>query len=240
MDYTTKRCKDCNIEKPLVAFYKHKGMKDGHRPECKECTTKRSGRDYTKPKNKIDKDGYKICSKCGIKKHIDEYPKSSGYTNGIRPECKVCHHALNLQWRENNPEVYSKRQKENYRKHRDKINKYNREYYQQNKTDLKQKSRLYYWRNHEDVLKKDRIRDKTPERQENKRKLARERYWAKKDDILHKQSIYNKSKYGRKVKYQQNRNRRARKYNAGGTHTAQDIERIYQDQDGRCAYCNND
>ena len=33
----TKICKKCGRELPLSEFYKNKGMKDGHRNECKEC-----------------------------------------------------------------------------------------------------------------------------------------------------------------------------------------------------------
>ena len=32
-----KRCKKCGITKPFSEFYLAKGMRDGHRSECKEC-----------------------------------------------------------------------------------------------------------------------------------------------------------------------------------------------------------
>ena len=32
-----KTCFVCNISKPLVDFYAHKGMKDGHLGRCKSC-----------------------------------------------------------------------------------------------------------------------------------------------------------------------------------------------------------
>ena len=32
-----KRCRICNETKPLDAFYSMKGMRDGHRNECKAC-----------------------------------------------------------------------------------------------------------------------------------------------------------------------------------------------------------
>jgi hypothetical protein len=36
-----KRCNRCGKSKPLAAFYRDKGARDGHRPECKACTSAR-------------------------------------------------------------------------------------------------------------------------------------------------------------------------------------------------------
>jgi hypothetical protein len=36
-----KRCKKCGEEKPIQDFYASKGARDGHRPECKVCTSAR-------------------------------------------------------------------------------------------------------------------------------------------------------------------------------------------------------
>lgn len=43
----TKKCFKCNIEWPLIFFYKHPGMKDGHLNKCKKCNKK----DSTKHRN---------------------------------------------------------------------------------------------------------------------------------------------------------------------------------------------
>lgn len=36
-----KSCKDCGLEKPLDEFYAMRGMRDGHRNECKACFAER-------------------------------------------------------------------------------------------------------------------------------------------------------------------------------------------------------
>jgi len=40
----TKTCTVCCVEKPVTAFYARKGLLDGHRSECKECTLTRNGK----------------------------------------------------------------------------------------------------------------------------------------------------------------------------------------------------
>ena len=45
-DRRMKRCRICHETKPLDAFYPMKGMRDGHRNECKECNLARRKRWY--------------------------------------------------------------------------------------------------------------------------------------------------------------------------------------------------
>lgn len=42
----TKVCSKCGRELPLNEFYKNKGMKDGHKNECKECFKQRQKQYY--------------------------------------------------------------------------------------------------------------------------------------------------------------------------------------------------
>ena len=51
-----KRCRICNETKPLDAFYAMKGMRDGHRNECKECNLARRKRWYAAtPRQEIER-----------------------------------------------------------------------------------------------------------------------------------------------------------------------------------------
>ena len=85
-----KTCKRCKIEQPLINFYKHKQMKDGHLNICKECKRGDSINQYNKNmndfkwklkervrlRNKNKKLGYNPKSKDRyMRKYKEKYPE---------------------------------------------------------------------------------------------------------------------------------------------------------------------
>lgn len=48
----TKKCFKCQLAKPLVEFYKHPKMGDGHLGKCKDCTRKDSSNRYRRPESR--------------------------------------------------------------------------------------------------------------------------------------------------------------------------------------------
>ena len=63
-----KVCFKCNTEKPLLEYYKHKGMADGHLNKCKECSKSDASshrleniekiREYDRTRGNRQHDGY--------------------------------------------------------------------------------------------------------------------------------------------------------------------------------------
>ena len=49
----SKTCTKCNVEKSLEEYFKHTGMKDGRRPDCKVCHKIRSKKYYECNKDKL-------------------------------------------------------------------------------------------------------------------------------------------------------------------------------------------
>lgn len=91
-----KKCTKCGVEKPLGEFYASHGSKSsssGLTPRCKQCIeqTRRASKPAKPPRNKWKKEliiGYKICTKCNVRKPVDAY-----YGGGKWPlhsRCKLC------------------------------------------------------------------------------------------------------------------------------------------------------
>jgi hypothetical protein len=82
---TTKVCFKCNVEWPLIFFYKHKQMKDGHLNKCKKCT--------------------KNDTKENLLKNIDYY-KAYDIERNKTPERIAQQTKYARNYRKNNPEAY--------------------------------------------------------------------------------------------------------------------------------------
>lgn len=128
---------------------------------------------------------YKICSKCGLNKSVEEYLKASNQKSGLRPECKDCQKAyrsspetakrikdyakLNKQQLKIYAKEYRQKNKSALAKYFSEYSKANKklrnEYFARYRTTNKFQSYQKQWRCREDVKEKRRVKDR--ERRKN-------------------------------------------------------------------------
>ncbi|HFD1835880.1 HNH endonuclease [Clostridium perfringens] len=121
-----KECSACKKLLELNNFSKNKSSWDGLKPYCKKCASEkgkiyrrlnheddlnRKKEWYLNTKNRKEdrtnhelKLGYKICSKCNIKKEIKDFRERAN--GGFYSVCRTCENKYNKLYRIENPEVY--------------------------------------------------------------------------------------------------------------------------------------
>lgn len=129
-------------------------------------------------------------------------------------------HEMTARWRVNNPDA---------------VKEYASAYKEANRERMR-KYRMDRWRDPQTRVHLQAIARATTEK--NREKIAaKSRAWreANKDRRKEASRVWREANRERRAAHQ--RNRLARKAAAGGTHTAEDVQRIYQAQKGKCACC---
>lgn len=82
----TKRCRECNRDKPLTEFDRLRRRRDGLQPIGRDCRA-------LPPLRHTDVDPMgriKRCTKCGIEKRLEAYCRQKGGKFGRHPRCREC------------------------------------------------------------------------------------------------------------------------------------------------------
>lgn len=156
----------------------------------------------------------KRCGHCKATLPVTGFYRSKARGDGLAGICKRCQEEAKKRWRAKRPGYEKERREadpEGYKARQAR-------YYKNNTEKVKEKSRKHYEKNKESSRK--RSREWFAANREYAAAQARQVY---KDDP---QAVLAK-----------NRRRKALRLNAPGKHTGEDICRMYQDQDGLCAYC---
>lgn len=251
-----RQCNKCRAYLPATADYFHRDKqdKDGLWRICKSCRSRKQ------PSRGIDSDGNLRCVKCGQSK-----PATSEYFEpfnslevGLRRKCRVCRaaqssadskrRASTREATEDPNELILCRQcnewkpktTANFYKDRYSTTGFTflcipctKQYRDANKEHESEQSRKYYAANREKRLANSRdwqAKNKKHLFEYNKRhhEIHKERY-AKRWKVW---ASLNKNR----LRFLDSR-RRALEKNAPGEYTPSDIDSIYRDQAGRCAYC---
>lgn len=117
----------------------------------------------------------KICSKCGVKKDINDFYKKNDSKDGCYSYCKKCSSIIRKQYYEKNKENSKLKMKEYYQKNKNKIRNFNQKWYFEHQQEMKEYNKKYFNKNKDKLLKQQK-----------------EYYENNKDTILEKQTKYYK------------------------------------------------
>lgn len=252
LPFDTKRCVKCGQFKRLGRFPRDvRGFGDGYKSICKDCVAatareRRAARHY-EPSNEpqrctkcgevktasafspdpLKRNGLKstcrgcnkcvvenpvfvaekVCTKCKRLLPIDRFKPRNNSRDGHHNTCKDCQNARGRERWANAPERHHGYGKKWRTVHRDRAHAIQRAYREANKERIAARAKEYAERT-----------------REQKRVRARAYYLANKDKHRIRQRFIEAV-------------RRARKRENGGTFTRSDIEAMYTQQEGLCAYC---
>ena len=167
---------------------------------------------------------HKRCTKCGkvFPATTEYFSRHSEGKYGLRPDCKLCVSARDKQKRALNPDVNKEQCKTYYRTHKKERGEYNRQYRLNHPNQRKKSDREYRQRyKHERTKYNQQWVKDHPEIVKPRRKY------------YYHLNIETSREQGRKDA----NTRRARKHAAIGYHTSTDIDILYINQRGLCAYC---
>lgn len=86
----SKRCTQCALEKPVADFYFKVESSDGFASHCKECQatlSRLNKQSKDRPRRVV---GFKLCSKCGLEKAVEDFPSVKSSPDGLGCQCKCC------------------------------------------------------------------------------------------------------------------------------------------------------
>lgn len=156
----------------------------------------------------------KRCTKCGEEKPLSEFYRNKTKKDGRNSFCKPCANAYDVVYKENKKD-YFKEYRLNYKKENHlKLQEYNANRYICKKQDIA--------KYREDNAEKIRLVSRT--------------YRQKNADAI-RERLSNWEKTNPEKRKALNHNRRARKLNAEGSHTAADIQQLLVLQKSKCAVC---
>jgi hypothetical protein len=247
-----KTCDTCGVWKTFSNFHKCKVFVDGHAYKCKECKKAydaalrlvnpekyqerlKKNRDKNAPKILAKQKefeayiaaGVKVCTKCGVEKPFEEFHLHNIAKDGRTSKCKVClraearskkeyNAARHKEWARKNPEKARAIRARTRERHRDRRNENTRSWRKRNVEHVAEYAASY-----------------EESRKETRPAKRREQYAANPEPHRARHRAYAKNNPDQcRVKRQR---RRARKRNAGGSHTAKQLETLLAAQNHECA-----
>lgn len=175
----------------------------------------------------------KCCTKCGTIKSTTEFGNQSHRKDGLNPWCRACKSIASKEYESRNKSKLSIIRKAWRDANKEAVSLYHANYYQEHRE--KQDAATIAWKKaHPEYNRAKSLEDY---RKHTEKRKAAMREW--------QQSNPEKIKVQRRIYVSKNkeaiaagkRSYKARKRNADGSHTGEDIKRLFNLQRGKCANC---
>jgi|GEM_PF-2209931 len=224
-----KKCTTCQKILPATIeyFYGDKNAKDGLTSSCKECRRAKRKLYYKKNTEKAKEYSKRYASE--HQEHVAEYHKR--YAEQHKADLAEYKKAYNAKHRE---EILA-HHKQWYAEHRQLMREYWKQYRRNNAEKKRERDRKYRQENLERL--KAQNREYKSKRIKELAAYSRKYYRMHVDEIRVYQKRYIQTERGIIVKRTRSHNRRARKKNAPGSHTTEQLYQLLQKQEGKCYYC---
>jgi len=229
----TKACPGCkrDLELSRMYFFVRKTTKDGFHNRCREC----DGKSFAQPKV-IAKEGYKICSKCGIELLCDNFGICKQNVDGLHGQCKECVAIYMGQWRDDNREINTVKRKLRYDENREVFINRVKIYQSNNVESVVKRRSLHYIKNKVSIGIERKIYQN--KNKDNIREYHRRYNFKNKDIISEHNKEYHKSHPG--AARIRNQRRRAREKKLLHTFTNEQWGESLLYFDNKCCFCDRE
>jgi len=190
----------------------------------------------------------KRCTTCHIVQPFADFYKDRQSKDGYRPQCKACMNGSNRAYRETNHDKIAAHQRAYYDVHKDESSAYHRAHYQANREARKDQVKQYREANRDKALAamkasrlkkleqyKAAVRAYADTHRDELRERYRAYYLTHSDQHKERCTAYRRANSDKLRAYFHRRRVQLRRN--GGHFTARDIMALFEEQHGRCAYC---
>lgn len=181
---------------------------------------------------------YRTCTRCRVEKPetAEFFTRHSTSHGGLLGICKVCKRAEEKTRRDADPELYRRLGRESHARHKGSRNAKKRVDYAVDPEPARARAAARIAADPERKRREDRKYAADPQVREKKRQVSLA--WAQSHRDLARERARQWQADHPEERRAQGHAKRARRRDAEGIHTAEDVFQLYKQQKGRCYYCN--
>ena len=204
VEYTSKVCNKCGIEKPLEDFPSRKESRDGKRSDCKACYSQAKSDRYEENKDEC------------LQKCKDYYQKNKELVKS-----RVADYV------DRNREKVNARHREYHVKNRVECNLRSQQYKEDHQEERKEYSRRYAEKNRDEIKKKKRIASKQPQYRKKRNEQQAERY---RNDKAYKLTVLLRTRMNSALKGKSKTGSAVRNMGCTGQEACDCLESLFDEQ----------